>query len=351
MSKIELEKFVLFFSIHEFNIFHFTYLVNLNGNLMSISKPTLEVENVSKCYGSGKTKIQALSNFSLSCNAGEIVGMLGPNGAGKTTVVKAIVKLITTDSGTVKINGQPTNNGRHLRDVSVMLEGKGAIKERLSIYENAKYYCALREKEFSKEHFDELVSILNITSTHEPVRKKSTGNKLRCALLTAMIHRPKIIVLDEPTIGLDFMGEESLTTLIRTAVSNGATILLSTHSLDFIEENASRIVCINGGKKLFDGSKQQFCFRDYSHKLTLRGIPYEKAKVILKDIGRYNYIDENSLSIEFQNHEKVINFISNNVKILKHTTDMELKKFSLKDKYKDLMRKKGSLPESSSYVD
>ena len=146
---------------------------------------------------------------------GEVLGLLGPNGAGKTTAIKVLTSLCEPERGVFHWRGQPVRSKRYLREVGVLLEGRGALNERLSTWENAKYFCGLREARFDAGHFNQLTELLELPDVRAPVRLLSTGNKLKSALLLCLIHKPAVLLLDEPTIGLDVFGVEKLETLVR----------------------------------------------------------------------------------------------------------------------------------------
>ena len=143
-------------------------------------------------------------------HAGEVLGLLGPNGAGKTTAIKVLTSLCERDRGVFHWRGQPVRSKLYLRDVGVLLEGRGALNERLSTWENAKYFCGLREARFDAGHFNQLTELLELPDVRAPVRLLSTGNKLKSALLLCLIHKPAVLLLDEPTIGLDVFGVANL---------------------------------------------------------------------------------------------------------------------------------------------
>ncbi len=234
----------------------------------------LHLQQASKCYRRNAESIQALQDFDLSVAPGEIVGLLGPNGSGKTTLIKVITGLCGADQGSLKWRDQPAQPagqpGPHLREMGVLLEGKGAVYERLSTWENARYYCALREARFDADEFGRLAALLAVADSRAPVRQLSTGNKLRAALLGALIHRPALVLLDEPTLGLDLEGVERLEDLLRQGAAQGQAFLLSSHDLHFIERLCPRIVCIHEGKKRFDGLRSDFVQQKYSYRLIVQ---------------------------------------------------------------------------------
>lgn len=235
-----------------------------------MSTELLRMENVRKTYRRAGQEVVALHDFSMSVRAGEVLGLLGPNGAGKTTAIKALVSLVEADSGVTLWRGQPVSGKGYLREVGVLLEGRGALNERLSTWENANYFCRLREGKFDKAHFDNLARLLALPDVHAPVRLLSTGNKLRSGLLLSLIHKPAVVFLDEPTIGLDLFGVQMLEDLVHHVASTGTAVMISSHDLQFVERLAERIVCICKGRKVFDGSKSDFLHVEHAYVLSLQ---------------------------------------------------------------------------------
>jgi ABC-2 type transport system ATP-binding protein len=229
----------------------------------------LQLEGVAKRFKRGGEFIDALSDFTLAVPTGERLGLLGPNGAGKSTLLKIICRLCEPDAGSVRFQGEPMRQGL-LGRVGLLLEGRGAINERLTTWENARYFCGLREQAFDAAHTERLARLLDLPSLHQPVRQFSTGNKLRAALLLTVVHRPTLLLLDEPTLGLDVFGVERLHALLDAVQAEGTAVMLSSHDLSFVEQSAARIVCISAGKKRFDGQRSEFVPAQSGYMLRLR---------------------------------------------------------------------------------
>jgi len=238
--------------------------------------PLLQLEQASKQYRRGGSAVQALQDFELSLQPGEVLGLLGPNGSGKTTLVKLLIGLCGADHGSLRWRGGPARpagqGGPHLREIGVLLEGRGAAYERLSTLENARYFCELREAPFDPAYFRHMAEALGLglDDVRAPIRQLSTGNKLRAALIGALIHRPALALLDEPTLGLDLDGVERLHELVRQGQQGGQTFLISSHDLHFIERLCPRIVCIHQGRKRFDGPREDFAHLPHPYRLQVR---------------------------------------------------------------------------------
>ncbi|MDR7333022.1 ABC transporter ATP-binding protein [Roseateles asaccharophilus] len=236
---------------------------------MTMAEPLLELQRVDKQYRRGSNQVQALSDYSLALHGGEVLGLLGPNGAGKTTAIKVITQLCEPDAGLLLWRGAPVRDKRYLGRLGVLLEGRGALNERLSTWENARYFCGLREAAFDRAHFNAMAELLELPDPRAPVRLLSTGNKLKSGLLLSLIHRPDVALLDEPTIGLDLFGVRKLDALVRYIAAEGCAVMISSHDLHFVERLAQRIACIRQGRKVFDGAKQDFLRVEHAYALSL----------------------------------------------------------------------------------
>ncbi len=229
----------------------------------------LQIEGLAKRYQRAGQTVEALQALDLQLRPGERVGLLGPNGAGKTSLLKLIARLCEPDAGTIRWQGQPMGRAQ-LGRVGLLLEGRGAVNERLTSWENARYFCGLREQRFDAAFCRRLAELLQLPDLHAPVRQFSTGNKLRASLLMTLVHRPALLLLDEPTLGLDLFGIERLQALVQTAQDEGAAVLLSSHDLGFIEAGSERIVCLAGGRKRFDGPRADFVPARSGYRVSLR---------------------------------------------------------------------------------
>ncbi|HEY9888798.1 MAG TPA: ABC transporter ATP-binding protein [Candidatus Obscuribacterales bacterium] len=212
----------------------------------------LSIQNLSKTYR-GR---QALRGLSLKIDGGEVYGLLGPNGAGKTTTINLICGLLEADSGQVLINGQPAG-GPTKGWVGVMPQ-ENLLYRTLSCAENLAFFAkvyGLWRRERSRR-LQECLSAVNLLDrAHTPVENLSGGMQRRLSLAIAIVHRPKLLILDEPTTGLDIEARHEVWDLIRTlSRDQGMTILLTTHLLDEAERLCHRIGVIKQGQLLTEGT-------------------------------------------------------------------------------------------------
>ena len=223
---------------------------------MSAGEKVLEVDGVNKRFGDFK----AVENLSFSLNKGDVFGFLGPNGAGKSTSIRMMLGLIKPDSGEIKVMGRPTNGSG--RD---WLQHIGCMVERPDFYPylNGKQNLSLLAGMFpQKIKTDRINQALEITGLkgHETKKVKhySQGMKQRLGLAHALLHDPEVLILDEPSNGLDPQGVIDIRNLIRTLSADfHKTILISSHILAEIEIIANRLLLINRGKTIVQGDVQE----------------------------------------------------------------------------------------------
>ncbi len=220
-------------------------------------EPVIQIEGLSKTYRNRrKTPVQAVKNLSLSVNGGEIFGFLGPNGAGKTTTIKMICGLVTADTGSVRINGRDTVDQRSavMKDIGVVLEGTRNVYWRLSAWENLMYFGRLKGKTTGqlRERGERLLRDLEIWDRRkDPVRTFSRGMQQKVAIASALIADPPILLLDEPTLGLDVPSARMVRQWVaRLAREEGKTVLLTIHQLQMAEELCDRVAIMQRGELL-----------------------------------------------------------------------------------------------------
>jgi ABC-2 type transport system ATP-binding protein len=201
----------------------------------------------------------AVDGISFEIEAGTVFGLLGPNGAGKTTTIKMILGLVLPTSGTVQLAGFGVAKYRNkaLRHAGAILEGSRNVYWRLSARANLEYFGALRGMR-GKSLSDRISQVLDIVQlsdrSNEEVRYLSRGMQQKVALATAILHEPDVLLLDEPTLGLDVQASRTIEQVIRQFVEEqGKTVLLTTHQMDLAERLSDRIFVINKGKKVEEG--------------------------------------------------------------------------------------------------
>lgn len=255
-----------------------------------MSNPQITVRNLSKTYrvpvrdaglfASMKSfwlrsyrQVDAVYNINFSIDAGEIVGFLGPNGAGKTTTLKMLAGLLYPTSGEIQVAGFTPWERKpdYLRHISMVLGNKSQmlwdIPPRDSFRIIGEIY-RVQPKELTQT-LDELFDLLDMYPLlAKPVRSLSLGERMKCELIAALLHRPSVLFLDEPTLGLDISMQRRVRQFIAEYNRRtGATIILTSHYMADVEVLCPRIILINHGTLLYDGNLQALAHKIAPHKL------------------------------------------------------------------------------------
>ncbi|MGB7440900.1 MAG: ABC transporter ATP-binding protein [Coleofasciculaceae cyanobacterium] len=238
----------------------------------------LKIEKLCKSYG----KRQVLENLSLHVKGGEIYGLLGSNGAGKTTTINILCNLLRADSGTILINGQPVSEKTKLFVGIVPQEN--LLYKTLTCRENLDFYAriyGLQGEQRRKQVYACLAAVNLLDRANSPVETLSGGMQRRVNIAIALVHRPKLLILDEPTTGLDIETRYEIWELIRSLVSQGITILLTTHLLDEAERICQRIGILKAGNLVAEGSLPQLQQLIPAQEIVLVQTPSE-AQIIVR---------------------------------------------------------------------
>lgn len=215
------------------------------------SMQILEAVHLQKFYRSGKKAVTAVQDVSLQIAAGEVLAFLGPNGAGKTTTIKMIAGLILPDAGRVRIVGyDPHRDAKALRAIGAVLEGNRNVYWRLTPEENLEYFGVLRglSQRVARQRSQILLERFELQDKRRVLTQTlSRGMQQKLAIAVALIHEPQLLLLDEPTLGLDVEATASVKRLVREIAAEGRAILLTTHQLDIAEELSDRVAIINQG--------------------------------------------------------------------------------------------------------
>ena len=227
--------------------------------------PAVEVVGLRKVFRRGRRQppVVAVERVDLRVEEGEVVGLLGPNGAGKTTTTKCVATLVRPTEGQIRLRGVDAVGDRRaaVRQVSALLEGNRNVYWRLTVRENIAYFAGLQGLSASsqKAYGDELVERFRLVDKADtPARQLSKGMQQKLAVCAALARRTPVVLLDEPTLGLDVETTHELRGQVRALVAEeGRTVVLSSHDLDVVEAVADRVVVVGRGRVLADAPTAQ----------------------------------------------------------------------------------------------
>lgn len=204
--------------------------------------------------------IQALEDVSFTIHDGEMVGYIGPNGAGKSSTIKILSGILTPDSGTVLVDGRiPYKNRiKHVKEIGVVFGQRSQLWWDVPVIDSfqlLKDIYSISESQY-KHNVEELTELLDLGELlRSPARQLSLGQRMRCEIAASLLHSPRILFLDEPTIGLDAVSKLAVRNFIlKQNKTHGTTVILTTHDMQDIEALTNRIILIGKGKILMDGT-------------------------------------------------------------------------------------------------
>ncbi len=226
----------------------------------------LAAEELVKRFHSRTGLITAVDRISISVAAGEVLAFLGPNGAGKTTTIKMVAGLIRPDAGQVMLDGVDVTGrpAQAAARLGAVLEGSRNLYWRLTCLENLIYWGTLRRltPRAARSRALELLRLVDLEDRqHNTVQTLSRGMQQKLALCQALMHRPRLVLLDEPTLGLDFASAEAIKTTVRQLCQDGVAILLTTHQMDVAQQLADRLAIIRSGQLVLTGNTQEVLAR------------------------------------------------------------------------------------------
>jgi ABC-2 type transport system ATP-binding protein len=238
-----------------------------------------------------KTEVRAVQDVSFSIEQGELVGFLGPNGAGKTTTLKMLAGILFPTSGEAKVLGYTPNERKPamLREIALVMGNKMQLWWDLAAWDS---FLVLKELyEVEEEAFRSRVSFLMQTlqiedKVHTQVRKLSLGERMKCELVAALLHAPRVVFLDEPTIGLDVVSQKRIREfLLAWHERDNCTILLTSHYMQDVQELCDRVIVIDQGSLIFEGTLDSLT-RRFSDSKRLR-LTFERpvARAELEPFG------------------------------------------------------------------
>lgn len=247
---------------------------------------------VKSLFSPKKKLVHALRGISFAIQPGELVGFIGPNGAGKTTTLKTLSGLLYPTSGFVSVLDYDPweRKSEYLRQIALVMGQKNQLwwdLPAIETFELNKTIYGLSSHEY-QENLKELVDLLDLGKLlHTPVRKLSLGQRMRMELVAALLYRPKVLFLDEPTIGLDLVAQGRVRDFVYEYNQKyGATIILTSHNMDDMVNLARRVIVIDEGKILFDGALEELTEKFAKDKIIKATLSSEDGIANIEKIGK-----------------------------------------------------------------
>jgi len=241
--------------------------------------------------------VKAVDNINFNIGKGELIGFIGPNGAGKTTTLKCLSGLLYPDAGEISVLGfTPWERKKeYLKQISFVMGQKNQLWWDLPALETFNLNREIYEidKKVFEKTLKELVKLLEVKDLLKiQVRKLSLGQRMKCELIAALLHQPKVLFLDEPTIGLDVVMQKKIRDFIKEYNQKyQATIVLTSHYMGDVKELAQRVIIIDQGKIIFDGQLEEIIKRFANHKLISVVFGKKVEKKDLKGLGKIKSFD------------------------------------------------------------
>ena len=265
----------------------------------------IHIENLVKRYGD----LIALNHLNLDIHEGEIFGLLGPNGSGKTTAINCLLSLLKYDKGIIEVFGQPMapDNYQAKQQIGIVLQNV-AVFDELTVYENIDYFCGLyvSDKKKRKELVDDAVRFVGLEDYCKMYPKKLSGGLLRrLNIACGIAHKPRLIIMDEPTVAVDPQSRNKILEGIQKLNAQGSTIIYTSHYMEEVEQICTRIAIMDHGRVIASGTSEELkkmiktgetitveaIFLEEKHLQDIRSLPhvfdlhYENQILILRCTG------------------------------------------------------------------
>lgn len=217
----------------------------------------IKIENLVKRYG----KLLALDHLNMQVQEGEVFGLLGPNGSGKTTAINCMLSLLKYDKGDIEVFGQPMTPDSYesKRNIGIIMQNVAVFNE-LTVYENVNYFCGLYIGDKAKRAalVDEAIDFVGLNDFRKFYPKKLSGGLLRrLNIACGIAHKPKLIILDEPTVAVDPQSRNNILEGIQKLNKQGATVIYTSHYMEEVEQICTRIAIMDKGKIIATGTNDE----------------------------------------------------------------------------------------------
>ena len=265
----------------------------------------IDIENLGKIFKSKKGEIKVVDDISFFVESGSIAGFIGPNGAGKTTTLKMILDLIKPTSGEILILGE-RNDRKETKEILGYMPEKDAFYKNMFPLEYLVHLGMLSgmKKGDAKEVAQNLLEELGLEdATDRKISNFSSGMKKKITFAQAIIHNPRVLILDEPTANLDPLAQDEISRFLKYLQSRGTTVFISSHNIEELEKIIDYVIFINKGKLIMGSSLKELKDK-VSHGIELKVDDSEKAESILRKYYKVSPVEEETLIIDAPPTEK-----------------------------------------------
>lgn len=258
-------------------------------------KNVIEVKNLTKEY----KQLRAIDDLSFTVREGEILGLLGPNGSGKSTTINCLLSLLKFNSGNIKIFGQDMMPDAYeiKRNIGVVFQDV-AVFDELTVYDNINYFCGLyiADKKLRNQYVEDAITLVGLENYKKFYPKQLSGGLLRrLNIACGIVHKPKLIFLDEPTVAVDPQSRNNILDGIKSLRDQGATIVYTTHYMEEVEIICDRVIILDKGKIIASGTIDELkALANIEEKVTLEVIDLDLK--YLDEIKKLKHVDDISYS-------------------------------------------------------
>ena len=262
----------------------------MKGSLKAIFKPSYKT-------------VEAVKDISFEVEEGEVIAFIGPNGAGKSTTIKMLTGILYPDAGSIRVlNIDPTKERKKLaHEIGTVFGQKEQLWMHLTPYDNFKFFGAIYDlsEEEAEKRIERLKTVFELEKFIDtPVRNLSLGQRIRCEIVASLIHEPKVLFLDEPTIGLDPVVKDNIRKLIKKMNKEyQTTIFLTSHDVSDIEKLCKRVIIINNGQIVLDDSMTNLKYHYLNKKIVEVKL---KRRVDFREVDGVEVLKENENSMKLE---------------------------------------------------
>jgi ABC-2 type transport system ATP-binding protein len=303
----------------------------------------IKVQNLNKSFGDFK----AINNIDLSVKKSEIFGLLGPNGAGKSTLINILSTVLKADSGEIYINGidlsiNPDSN----KQIIGIVPQEISLYDNFSAYDNLLFFGKLYgiDKKIVKKRIDEILILIGLENRkNDLIKNYSGGMKRRINIAAALLHQPEILLMDEPTVGVDPQSRNQIFDIVEALNKKGMTIIYTTHYMEEVERLCDTIAIMDNGKIIAQGTLEELQNTSKTKellKLNFRGLTNQQFENFKKQFDVEVIKEDNELSIKCTIEKELNNILSYAVKNDLNIIDIDRKKATLETIFLELTGKK-----------